>query len=242
MMVQEPEPMRFEDLSSVYRVESKSPALSEVRKDLYRAMVWLYEKAQKDHDAALADDPDSIMCEGLGERRKKVVSLSQKIVDLRMEKVMLMALRTSMGAPAVLDKLTQEEREYYSHVAALSEKHRSLILRDAKSRKYVIPDISSAVADAPAVSEAADIPDEPVPDDTAGDLIAGAVMADATATQNAADDDFVVIRILEDLLPFASPYPDLNYDLKKEDVIRMPSTLANALINNEKAVPLKITL
>ena len=237
-MVQEPEPMRFEDLSSVYRVESKSPALSEVRKDLYRAMVQLYDKAQKDHDAALADDPDSIMCEGLSERRKKVVSLSQKIVDLRMEKVMLMALRTSMGAPAVLDKLTTEEREYYAHITALSEKHRSLILKDAKNRKYVIPDISSAVADVPAVPKTVDIPNEPAHDDTAGSLIEGAVMTD-TATQNAAtDDDFVVIRILEDLPPIAGP--EFDYDLKKEDVIRMPSALANTLINHEKAVPFKL--
>jgi DNA replication factor GINS len=241
MMVQEPEAMTFEDLSSVYRVESKSPALSEVRKDLYQAMVRLYEKAQKDHDTELAKDPDSIMCEGFSERRKKVTSLSLKIVDLRMEKVMIMALRTSMGAPAVLDKLTPEEREYYSHIAALSEKHRSLILKDAKSRRYVIPDISNAVAVAVAASDVAaadEIPDAgPAPDDTAGNLIAGAV-TDIEAQSASADDDFVVIRILEDLPPIAGP--EFDYDLKKEDVIRMPSSLANALINHEKAVAFKL--
>jgi len=146
-----------------------------------------------------------------------------------------------MGAPAVLDKLTPEEREYYSHIATLSEKHRSLILKDAKNRRYVIPDISSAGTVAAAVPEITEIPnDEPLPEDTAGDLIVGAAATDIEAQSAADDDDFVVIRILEDLLPFASPDPDFNYDLKKEDVVRMPSTLASALINNEKAVPFKL--
>jgi len=239
MMVQEHEPMKFEDLSSVYRVESRSQALSDVRKDLYHAIVQLCDKVRKDHDAALAEDPDSIMCEGLGERRKKAASLSQKIVDLRMEKVMIMALRKSMGAAAVLDKLTQEEREYYEHIIILSEKHRSLVLRDIKNRNYVIPDISSAGAAVPETAPAAD--PAPIASDVPDDLVISAEKEDVVIQSSASDEEeFIVIRILEDI-PDTIAGPERDYDLKKEDIIKMPAVLAKTLINHEKAVPLNIT-
>jgi DNA replication factor GINS len=236
MMVQEPEPMEFEGLSSVYRVESKSQALSDVRKDLYHAMIKLREKAQKDHDAALANDPDSIMCEGLSERRKKVNSLSQKIVDLRMEKVIIMALRTSMGSSASLDKLTPEEREYYAHIVALSEKHRSMINKDGKNRKYVIPDISGGATDT-TVQDAAVHASDIVTGEM--NIEAGGVIAEIRSAVPDDDEELIVIRILEDLPPIAGP--EFDYDLKKEDVVRMPAALANTLIKHEKAVLFRVT-
>ena len=240
MMVQEYEPMKFEDLSSVYRVESRSQALSDVRKDLYHAIVQLCDKVRKDHDAALAEDPDSIMCEGLGERRKKAASLSQKIVDLRMEKVMIMALRKSMGAPTALDKLTPEEREYYEQIVVLSDKHRSLILKDAKNRNYVIPDISSAGAAEPEAAPMIQGAGSEISDDVPDDLIISTEREDIVIQSSSHDDEeFIVIRILEDLPPIAGP--EFDYNLKKEEVVRMPSKLANTLINHEKAVPLKLT-
>ena len=47
------------------------------------------------------------------------------------------------------------------------------------------------------------------------------------------DDAEVVIRILEDLQPFSGP--EVDYDLKKEDIVRMPGVMAKALINRGKA-------
>ena len=43
----------------------------------------------------------------------------------------------------------------------------------------------------------------------------------------------VVIRILEDLPPFSGP--EVDYYLKKEDIVRMPAILARILINQGKA-------
>ena len=47
------------------------------------------------------------------------------------------------------------------------------------------------------------------------------------------DDSEVVVRILEDLPPFSGP--EVDYDLKKEDIVRMPGVMAKALINRGKA-------
>ena len=46
-------------------------------------------------------------------------------------------------------------------------------------------------------------------------------------------EETIVIRILEDLPPFSGP--EVNYSLKKEDVVRMPAVMAKALINRGMA-------
>ena len=46
-------------------------------------------------------------------------------------------------------------------------------------------------------------------------------------------EETIVIRILEDLPPVSGP--EVNYSLKKEDVVRMPAVMAKALINRGMA-------
>ena len=46
-------------------------------------------------------------------------------------------------------------------------------------------------------------------------------------------EETIVIRILEDLPPFSGP--EVNYSLKKEDIVRMPAVMAKALINRGMA-------
>ena len=54
------------------------------------------------------------------------------------------------------------------------------------------------------------------------------------------EEESVTIRILEDLPKFSGP--DKDYDLKKEDIVKMPVVMANALISREKAVKIQVTL
>jgi len=228
-MAAENDAMTFEDLSSAYRVEMKAQMLADARKDLYRALTALQEKTQKDYESEYSKDPDSIMCEGMNERRKKVNNLIQKVIDLRMEKVALMALRGSMGANNVIDKLTQEERIYYTAVSEYSKKHRNTVLK-SKPGRYVIPDISSGKAEAPAKEK----PSVAVHAPSGEELI-------ERPRNEAAEpaEELVTVRILEDLPKIAGP--DRDYELKKENVVSMPAALANALINHQKAIKLNVT-
>lgn len=235
--------MTFEDLSAAYRIEIKSQALGDVRKDLYSALMRLRDRIQKDYETEFSRDPDSIMCEGMNERRKKVISLSQKVIDLRMEKIVMMALRTSMGAENVLDRLTQEERTYYDNIVSESGRHRTLVFKDKTKKNYVIPDVSAGKEE----KEANVQTETPVPN-----KVPIVISEDDTNTEHRDDaaepirkepegtkDDLIVIRILEDLPKIAGP--DCDYDLKKEDIVRMPAALANVLIKHEKAAPLSVT-
>ena len=229
-VAQESDPLTFEDLSSVYRVEMKAQTLAETRRDLYPALVRLQNDVQKEYESEYSKDPDSIMCEGINERRKKVNRLVQQIIDLRMEKVAMMALRTSMGANNPIDKLTQEEREYYNVLTEISKKHRGALGGRLK-KDYTIPDIAGTAGGRSEETDTA----RPVRAHTGEENIEHP----SGKADGECREEMIVIRILEDLPKIAGP--DCDYDLRKEDVVRMPATLANALVNHSKAVVLNIT-
>lgn len=236
------DPMTFDDLSALYRAEMTSPMLSGARKDLYPALVRLQEDTRKAYESEYSKDPDSIMCEGMNERRKKVISYIQKVIDLRMEKVAKMALRASMGADNPLDKLTSDEREYYNSVVDISKKLRTSVLKDAK--RYVIPNISAGEMNAERIVEKV-IVEEHVQDDTASidpdieDNVGEALIGTPNTENSEPPEERLMIRILEDLPKIAGP--DCDYELRKEEVVWMPAALAQALINHEKAVLMNVT-
>ncbi|MCL2031735.1 MAG: hypothetical protein FWH45_00410 [Methanomassiliicoccaceae archaeon] len=233
------DPMSFEDLGAVYRVEKKSPMLSAVRKDLYPAMAGVVIGLRAEYEKHLSADPDSIICEGVNQRRKKAVSLSKEIAEIRMSKIASLALIGARGGQNVLDHLTPEEREYYNDVLNISKKHLSLMDKLSGKKKYDTPDIDPEPI-AIKVPEPVRVEEEPVIEPAAGNeaeppTAAEEAPADMSEPKEEIfeEDETMVIRILEDLPPFSGP--DRNYELSKEDIVRMPKTMAMALIHRDKA-------
>ena len=181
------DPMTFDELSELYRVEMKSNAVTQARKDLFRAMAGLLTNLRQEYDRQMALDPESIMCEGAEQRRKSAERLVKDVMRLRTQKICGMALRGATGSKNTLDNLTDEEREYYAQVLEISKKHISEIDRLRGRRKTVEthideipapapePEPVAPAAPAPATAEKAmaeDVPemfdDEPIPDDFDG--------------------------------------------------------------------------
>ena len=179
--------MTFDELSELYRVEMKSNAVTQARKDLFRAMAGLLTNLRQEYDRQMALDPESIMCEGAEQRRKSAERLVKDVMRLRTQKICGMALRGATGSKNTLDNLTDEEREYYAQVLEISKKHISEIDRLRGRRKTVEthideipapapePEPVAPAAPAPATAEEAmaeDVPemfdDEPIPDDFDG--------------------------------------------------------------------------
>ncbi len=140
--------MRVEDLTEIYRVENRTGSLSSVRRDLYQAMAAMQIALRDEYDRLLSKDPDSIMCEGANQRRRKAQRLSGEIVEIRMRKICQMALRGAMGADNTVDQLTAEEKEYYATVLKASRDHKAVLDRLSGNMRYHSPDLS---------------PDEPAP-------------------------------------------------------------------------------
>ena len=286
-------PMKFEDLTVVYREERTKGLLSDVRVDLYPSMTALLATLKSDYERLLSEDPDSIMCEGANQRRRKAGRLVRDIVSMRMDKISCMALRASCGAQTSIDILTSEEKAFYDSVLEAARIHMGSIDRATGHVRYRIEPIEKSPKPAkPAVKTAApaeepsslkDMPvmdddfrefdsdvvaeedfynpyeesvQEPVPavepeieteaeaqvepsmpEEDVKEEIISSPARESVADSEDYDDEVVFIRILEDLPVFAGP--DRDYDLKKEDLITMPRSMANALITREKAVLVK---
>lgn len=131
------EPMTFDELSELYRVEMKSSAVSMARKDLFRAMANLLTSLRQEYDRCVSEDPESIMCEGAEARRKSAERLVKDVIRIRTQKICGMALRSATGSRNTLDGLTEEEKDYYEEVLSLSKKHIGEIDRLRGRRKTV---------------------------------------------------------------------------------------------------------
>jgi DNA replication factor GINS len=268
-MLKNSDSMSFEDLGAIYRVEKKSPTLSPVRKDMYPAMAGLVMELRSEYDRCLSTDPESIICEGVNQRRKKAVSMSKEITEMRMNKIATLALIGARGGQNVLDHLTPEERDYYTVVLDVSRKHVELVDKLSGKRRYETPEIDEPPkaerkpAEPVRVKPTETVPEPPakpiikeplrpepeeetIPEDEAEELppenyddVPAAVEEPKPAAEEQKEEpeneeELVVIRILEDLPPFSGP--DRNYELTKEDIVRMPRNMAMALVNREKAI------
>lgn len=232
--------LSFEDLGSIYRTEKKSPTVSAVRRDLYPAVAGLIMNLKIDYEKHLSADPDSIICEGANQRRKKAISMSKEIAELRMGKVASLALIGARGGQNILDHLTPEEKEYYDNILDISRKHVGIIDRLTGKRKFETAEIDP---EPPVRSKPAPVRHEPVVERVIEETPApmavveeppNEVPVEEPILKEPEEEEMMIIRILEDLPPFSGP--DRNYELSKEDIVRMPKAMAMALINREKAV------
>lgn len=131
--------LTFEELRSLHRVEKSSGQLSEVRRDLYPAMISLQERHTRECERYASIDTDDMKYEAANEKRKKIISTSKIIVELRMNKVANMVLRSAMGALNSVDNLPPEERGFYEDVLESAKKLWAARTKKVKTVTY--PDI-----------------------------------------------------------------------------------------------------
>ena len=233
-MTNDRDPLTIDALASIYRVESKSKALSEIRKDFYMAAAALSESVRKEYEEELKKDSGSFVYEGLNERKKRITLHCRNIVDLRMEKITKLALLGAMGGDNALETLTHEEREYYLVVLDASKKHRALTEHSKKLKTVALNVEPKTVPVSAPIEEAVPEPPIIIEEPSVEEWIPESVPDEPE------EEESVTIRILEDLPKFSGP--DKDYELRKEDIVRMPVVMANALISREKAVKIQVTL
>ena len=258
--------MTIEDLSAAYRTEKGSTQLTAIRKDFYVAAQQLIESLSKECFRLLSDSPDSVMYEGMVQKKKKAQENLKNVVRMRMDKISGMAVRGARGSTNTIDYLTSEEKEYYNKVLEDSKefwkihegKKKNLVTQDITEVEKPVKESIPVVEDVPLseipvddvpedmsspaeeIIEDEEIPipepvpepvEEPVPEEMPEE--APVSVPEAEPQEDVGEEGDVVIRILEDLPPFSGP--EVDYYLKKEDIVRMPAILARILINQGKA-------
>lgn len=240
------ESMVYEELTSLYRQERSSNSLSEIRHDFYPSLAEMISRTQREYEKALANDPDSIVCEGLNQRRKKMMDIAQRIIDDRMVKIASMALKGGVGYGSAFERLTAEERVLYQRILESFRSHRE-VLPQLRRRDFRIAELPAEAPPSPverAVTEAepeavAEAAEDPGPFEDSVDVGSTPETTEDVCDAVMDDDekDNLVVRILQDLPTFSGPYRD--YTLRKEDVVLMPRSLAEALISREAAIEVR---
>jgi DNA replication initiation complex subunit (GINS family) len=117
------EHMTFDDLSELYRVEMSGSSVSEVRRDLFRAMADLMTRLRSEYERLYGIDPDSVMCEGAEHKKKSAERLCREIIRIRSDKILKMAFLGALGSNGSIDALTEEEKVYYYKIVEASKAH-----------------------------------------------------------------------------------------------------------------------
>lgn len=239
------EPLTFRDVTEVYRRERRSKEITEIRRDFYQAVRSFLDELRKDNEQEMCEDPFSLKALSISDTMKKARSKVVQILEMRSEKILLMALRASSGSKVETDRLTREEVGIYQDTLEILSSSRSKLLPD-KVRPVLPPDSTpmpeeEVPEEHPIVPNPEEVASKDVPVAEPEGSITQASILDEGQTppplEELSFEDHLLIRVLEDIPPFAGPESD--YILSKEDVVMLPSVIARALVSRGKAVEIK---
>jgi len=229
-------PLTFKDITEIYRTERKTKNLTAIRRDFYDAAGAFLEKLRKDTEEK-REDPFSLQVLGLSDTIKKVSAKTIQIFEIRAEKILLMALRASSGAEVDISRLTREESQLYKDTLASLRERRSDIFSMGR-RIQPVPDIKAGIEEierSDVEEEGAGTLEEELPGQREGELTPE---QGPSSMQEIVQEENLIIRVLEDVPPFAGPERD--YRLSKEDVVILPAIIARALVSKGKAEEIKV--
>lgn len=231
----------YEDISEIRRKEENSTLLSQIRPDFYKASDALIRRNIAARNKILIENPD--MYDGISGRYRNTAAMLERVIFLRTNKIWHNALRdAATGSPAMPDNLTEEEKTLYTSLYTIAK---AQFVSVNGSRTLFTTTIESVpvpkdvqVTETPiddGTEEFFPPPEEEVPVEVAPEVKKEEIippMEDVILK-----DEEVLVRVLDDIPTFSGPERD--YTLKKEDVVRLPSMMASALINRQKAVLIK---
>jgi DNA replication factor GINS len=257
------EPLSFEDVTKVYREEKKSAGLTAIRHDFYAAVRTLMDQLKRDFEKEAATDSYSTKARQLNQSIAKMREKVLQIFDMRAEKIMHMAVLLAAGGKVDHSRLTEEEKHLLEGALTRTKEMRNSLLDMPQpnnldfTRMSAMPMSQSPDEETklrveglvPVVEEIATGPrnipkEEPVSLESSKPIEVGTEKLPVeVATPNEpsarSGSDLVLLRILEDIPPFAGPSG--TYRLGKEDVVTLPSGIGKALVKRGKAIEISYT-
>lgn len=215
------EEVNFERVTRVYREESGRKTLVVLESDFYNKLASYIARLDEAANKESQKDPNSPKALLLQDELRKVRKRRDQIFTYRERKLALLASSRASGAEVDVPNLPAQERTLFEEMVALLKKSRS----DAFGASTSEP--GPAPVPVPQEKPASGSREKP-----AGMKV---VRAEDTKRIPATPSlkDHVLVHVLEDLPPFAGI--DTTYRLKKEDVITLPKTIAEILVNRGKA-------
>ena len=215
------EEVNFERVTKVYREESGKKTLVGLEVDFYDKLAAYIARLDESANKESQKDPNSPKALLLQDELRKVRKRRDQIFTYRERKLALLASSRASGADVEVPNLTAQERVLFESMVALLKKSRSDAFGGSPFGSEPAP---GPKTEEPAKSAAAKVP--------AGMKVLRSEETRRTPAPPALKDH-VLVHVLEDLPPFAGI--DTTYRLKKEDVITLPKTIAQILVDRGKA-------
>ena len=206
----------FTVVSEVYRNERRSKVLTKLPINFYpKAEEYLAMQREEYSQAILIpSNPKTMM---LQDQIKKVEKRLKHIYEIRERKIALAAL-DRMGGSNAPEHMTRKDKELYELLVAALKSFRENVEPPA------VPEMSK---------EAARVEPIPAPQPVIKEAQAQ-IMEPEPEIEQMPDkkDESIVVHVLEDIPSFVGA--EHTYDLKKDDMVTLPSQFANLLSNSGK--------
>lgn len=212
--------VNFERVTKVYREETARKTLTALEADFYDKLAAYLRRLEEGAQREAQRDPNGPKAILLQDELRKVRKKRDQIFTYRERKLALLASSRASGADVEVPNLPTQERVLFENLVALLKRSREEAFGGSPfGREAAAPPVAAA-------------PASPTP--TPAEV--RTIRAEETRKPVAAAPslkDHVVVHVLEDLPPFAGL--DTTYRLKKEDVVTLPKTIAQILVDRGKA-------
>jgi DNA replication initiation complex subunit (GINS family) len=254
-------PLDYPEVMDVWRKEKDLKSLAEMRRDFFPEVKTFVSRLKEEAQAEAAKDPYSTKTRSLNVQVANVTEKVTQVFEIRMEKILRMAIRGASGGKVEITRMVDEEKAYFEHVFTLTKEIRAREIDPIKGQKELdvqpqkLPEggevgkaeepsltvapkepIEKAIVVEAARTPAIEVAVKPAAPSLKTSQPVLPMPGDAEAKPDA--KDLLVLRILEDIPPFAGPFG--NYRLRREDVATLPSGLARALIKRGKAIEIAV--
>lgn len=210
--------VNFERVTKVYREETGKKTLTTLEADFYDKLAAYIRRLEETALKETQTDPNSPKAMMVQNDLRKVRKKRDQIFTYRERKLALLASSRASGVEAEVPNLPTQERLLFENMVAL-------LLRAREQAFGGSPFGSEAAPAAGGPGGTVPRKEEPM----------RVVKSEDTKRARVAPSlkDHVVVHVLEDLPPFAGL--DTTYHLKKEDVVTLPKTIAQILVDRGKA-------
>ncbi|HEY7589192.1 MAG TPA: hypothetical protein VIB49_10675 [Thermoplasmata archaeon] len=216
--------VNFERVTKVYREETGKKTLADLEADFYDKLAAYVARLEADAQRESSRDPNSPKAIMFQDELRKVRKKRDQIFTYRERKLALLASSRASGADIGMLTLPRQERELFEGLVGLLQKTRADAFGGSPfGSEQGLPHLAAPAATPPAA-----------PMKTAADSMKVLRSAETKKPKVAPSlKDHVLVHVLEDLPPFAGI--DTTYHLRKEDVVTLPKTIAQILVDRGKA-------
>ena len=259
------EPFTFEDITEIYRREKKSKYPVEVRPDFYHAIKEYRDRLKGEVEREFSIDRYSLKAKLASNQLIKFQETTQQVFEFRFSKIQAMGLRAALGNKIDLRKLTPEESEFFNLIVEIISSKKSILIgEENRSNRKSLDDIVKLASSNPApqkepsivqaVEEELQDTDERLPElkeefvpeeeviGSEDTPILEPLDEEIVSEENKHSDaeNFTLVRVLEEIPEIAAI--NRNFKLRKEDVVMLPTQIANILIKQKVAISIDATL